>query len=425
MTQNNSEKTSKTESTLETQAAETQPLDTLRPEINKPNNKSIDSALAAQMAGEISQSMLRLRMRSPFFATLALFARFVPLYDIPTAATDGKDVFYNPKFMAGLTAPERDGVMLHEVLHAALAHVSRRGTRNGERWNIAADVVVNGVLLENGFVLPQGHIRDEDLEKLSVEEVFAALPKDAKMQMPQDLMESSGDGKNQDGEGNDKQRPSRQLTEAEARNLEQHWRKATQQAATIARGTQQGKLPAGIERTFGLVGEPRLDWRTLLWRFLTRTPTDFSGFDRRHVHSGLYLETLEGESIKLFVCVDTSGSIDEAQVNIFLDEVRGILQAYPQLSGQLYYADAAVYGPHNLFEPSTPQGGGGTDFRPFFETVQEQTRQMDAGGAVCVYLTDGFGDFPETPDVPTLWVVTSGGLANELFPFGEVARFMD
>lgn len=44
----------------------------------------------------ISTSLLRLRIKSPFFATLAMFARFKASLDLPTAATDGRDVFYNP-----------------------------------------------------------------------------------------------------------------------------------------------------------------------------------------------------------------------------------------------------------------------------------------------------------------------------------------
>jgi predicted metal-dependent peptidase len=43
--------------------------------------------------------------------------------------------------------------------------------------------------------------------------------------------------------------------------------------------------------------------------------------------------------------------------------------------------------------------------------------------AVLVYLTDGFGTFPnKTPDHPVLWVVTPGGLESENFPFGNVVR---
>jgi hypothetical protein len=43
---------------------------------------------------QITIAMLQLRMRSPFFATLALFARIQITETVPTAATDGRDIFY-------------------------------------------------------------------------------------------------------------------------------------------------------------------------------------------------------------------------------------------------------------------------------------------------------------------------------------------
>ncbi len=46
--------------------------------------------------------------------------------------------------------------------------------------------------------------------------------------------------------------------------------------------------------------------------------------------------------------------------------------------------------------------------------------------AVCIYLTDGYGDFPDAPpELPVLWVVTSGGRGLELFPFGEAVRLFE
>jgi predicted metal-dependent peptidase len=53
----------------------------------------------------ISASILRLRMKSPFFATLAMFANFIPTIECPTAATDGKDIFYNEDFIRSLSPP--------------------------------------------------------------------------------------------------------------------------------------------------------------------------------------------------------------------------------------------------------------------------------------------------------------------------------
>jgi predicted metal-dependent peptidase len=377
-------------------------------------------AVVTRAERAVRGSLLRLRSRSPFFATLALFAPFRADDTIPTAATDGREVMYNPTFIAGLPGAQVDGVMLHEVLHAALLHVTRRGSREPQRWNIAADIVVNGLLAQNGFELPANIVRDPDLERYSVEEVYALLGDNHGQQLEhRDLLEGGGEGEDKSGGGG---APKPGASPSAARALERYWRDALQQAASAARGLGQGTLPVGAERALGEITSAQLDWRALLWRFLTRTPTDFAGFDRRFVYDGLYIETLEAESVKVFVCVDTSGSVDDARINEFLGEVRGIARAYPQARAELYYADAAVYGPHDLETPGTPEGGGGTDFRPFFQRITEG----DLENAVAVYLTDGYGDFPsEPPALPVLWVVTPGGLEDAQFPFGEVVRMLE
>jgi predicted metal-dependent peptidase len=60
---------------------------------------------------------------------------------------------------------------------------------------------------------------------------------------------------------------------------------------------------------------------------------------------------------------------------------------------------------------------------PFFEKVSDRWDQQTQ--AVCVYLTDGYGTFPEKPpELSVLWVVTPGGLALEQFPFGEAVRLL-
>ncbi|MEM7554279.1 MAG: VWA-like domain-containing protein [Cyanobacteria bacterium P01_A01_bin.84] len=391
----------------------------------------------------ISASLLRLRMKSPFFATLALFARFIPSDHLPTAATDGQDVFFNPEFLLSLSTSQQDGVLLHEVLHAALLHVTRRGVRDAKLWNIAADIVVNGMIYQQGvFELPLGVIRDTNLENFSVEEIYEILQKDPQkspllsnpdlldrppLDVPED--KQNQEDKNIGAESDifsditGKREATSQGKKAE---MEAHWRNALQQAATISRTMNQGNLPSGIERELGSLNPAQIDWRTYLWRYIVQTPTDFSGFDRRFVGRGMYLENLQGESVNVFVAIDTSGSIDHQQLQVFLSEVRGILRAYPHLKCELYYADAQVYGPFELESDSEiplPEGGGGTSFIPFFEKVAGSWDRQSQ--AVCVYLTDGYGNFPkESPDLPVLWVVTAGGLELESFPFGEAVRLL-
>ena len=397
------------------------------------------------VAQSITGSILRLRLKSPFFATLAMHANFVERADIPTAATDGRDVFYNAEFLGNLSLPELDGVLLHEVLHAALGHVTRRGSRDPQRWNIAADIIVNGLIDEQGIELPAGAVRDAKLRGFSVEEVYTLLPLDQSQQnVDHDLLEAppgppsrsngtAGGPGDAEGEDSGDGKPSSKRTAGrpsvtDAKSLERHWRAATNQAAAVARGGGQGLLPAGIERAFDLHDYPKLDWRTVLWRFLANTATDFATFDRRYMYQGLYLETLEDQNLRVVVCVDTSGSIDEELISVLMTEVQGVLRAYPGLSCNLFFADAELYGPWDITsdgELPSAQGGGGTDFRPLFDRLE-----IDPPGgevpSVCIYMTDGFGDFPAIePRFPVLWAVVPGGIDEETFPFGEAIRLVD
>lgn len=373
----------------------------------------------------ISASRLRLRMQSPFFATLSMFAHYKVTNKIATAATDGKTIYYNRAFLNTLTPAQQDGLLLHELLHAALLHGTRRGTREPMLWNIAADIIVNGLIIEDGkFELPPGGLRHVEWEKLSVEEVYELLLTNATMftLAECDLLDDcDGDG---DGDGKNSKQGS--LLEADEAALRAHWSNAMQQAAVISRTQNQGKLPAGMERQFQELSESQIDWRTYLWRYLVQTPNDFQGFDRRFISRGLYIDAIAGESVQVFVAIDTSGSISDEQMTMFISEIKGILGSYPHLDCQLYYADAEAYGPYSLKPNSAipkPEGGGGTSFIPFFENV-EATREIHLEG-VCVYLTDGYGDFPsKAPSLPVLWVVTPGGLNLQDFPFGEAVRLL-
>ena len=382
----------------------------------------------------ISASLLRLRMKSPFFGTLAMFVRFIPSLNITAAATDGKDVFFNPNFLNSLPSAEQDGLLLHEILHAALLHPLRLRARDPQRWNIAADIVVNGMILrQTGFELPEGGLRDQKLEHLSVEEVYELLPPNAadhfQLTNPDllspnisDLIRSKAD------ENVSANAPQPEQSDFKyAQELTAHWQQAFQQATAVANSSKPGSGNVGIDREWEAVVNPQLDWQSILWQYLVQNPTDFQGFDRRFVGRGLYIEALQGESVRVYIAIDTSGSIKATALGLFLAEVRSILGAYPHLICDLYYVDSAVYGPYPLTNYSTlpiPSGGGGSSFAAFFDQLAETYNEQVQ--PICIYLTDGYGEFPTTePSLPTLWVVTAGGLDLALFPFGETVRLLD
>ena len=66
---------------------------------------------------------------------------------------------------------------------------------------------------------------------------------------------------------------------------------------------------------------------------------------------------------------------------------------------------------------------GGTSLKPPFEWLDRKICNEGLVPDAMIYMTDGYGDFPEESLVPTLWVVPDTGLDSEEFPFGEVFRF--
>ena len=90
-------------------------------------------------------------------------------------ATDGSRIVYNPAFVDELKPAELEGTLAHEVLHCALGHQCRRGERDPELWNEAADFAINPILLGNGLTLPAGALIDSAFANLSAEEIYARL----------------------------------------------------------------------------------------------------------------------------------------------------------------------------------------------------------------------------------------------------------
>lgn len=360
-------------------------------------------------------ALLRIRGDHPFFGTLALFAEFRVSDIVPTAATDGKTLWFNPDFTAKQNPGQLCGLIAHELLHAALQHLPRRRERDPKLWNIAADIVVNGMVAgDTDYTLPDGGVANTKLAHLSVEEVYEKLVS-GKIKMPKirllDLLSGGG---------------QTAIDEEHDAALQRHWRAAVQQAGAVARRIAKGFGRNGLDslRDITEAATPSLNWREILWQFLVSTPCDFSGFDRRFIWQKLYLEDVVGESVAVAIVLDTSGSIGGKELGAFMGEIQCILDAYPQIHGSLFFADAALYGPHPFSQDAVipaPKGGGGTSFVPFFDWVRKATKEGDK--PLCIYFTDGYGEFPkQVPDAQVLWVVVPGGLESRGFPFGGVAR---
>jgi predicted metal-dependent peptidase len=396
---------------------------------------------------KITKARAGLVLDHPFFGSLALRLAVQEDPACETIWTDGRTLGVNPAFIENLTLDETKGLLAHEVLHLANCHHTRRRGRDMKVWNRAGDFAINAILEDAKIVLPSNRLRDPEFDGKSAEEIYGKLANRPKEDGPKDQGAGQDDGGDSPppAGGNDQNAGDDSATgpsdpggcgeirdfpseaggpagSTEISQQEQEWKIAAVQAATQARS--RGTLPAGIARMVQEIANPKLDWRTLLRRFIEMSAKNdytWSPPNRRFIHQGLFMPSLRSEELKeIAIAVDTSCSIGEAELDQFAAEVNGILEEFETVA-TVIYCDSKIAG-IEVFDRETlpvklqPLGGGGTDFRPPFEHLANE----DKVPTCLVYLTDlECSSFPEEPGYPVLWVRTGDG--GEEPPFGEVA----
>ena len=67
-----------------------------------------------------------LLLRHPFFGNMATRLKIEEASDwLPTAATDGRTIFFNREFFTPLTTKQIEFVIAHEILHNVFDHMTR------------------------------------------------------------------------------------------------------------------------------------------------------------------------------------------------------------------------------------------------------------------------------------------------------------
>jgi predicted metal-dependent peptidase len=384
----------------------------------------------------LTHARTKLVLENPFFSSILLRLKMVEApadykeAGLDTFGTDGETIWYNPDWIIEkkLDAKQTTAVLAHEVLHVVLLHHTRRGHRDPQKWNYAADFAINLILQKNGFELPgegrtlaemtkgaEGYCLDPQFEGMSTEQIYEKTPDPPKLYVVGlggvfDPNAKPGDKPGQGG-----------CSASEMAEKEAEAQVKIAQAQLAAK--QAGKFPAGLDRKLQNAMETKIDWRERLQKFFKRvkiTESTWRKPNRRYLHSGIYLPTdLKEPTGTIVVVVDTSGSIGGPELDAFASEIQAIYQFANPDRLIVMYCDAAV-GKTEEFKPSQgdqlvikPVGGGGTDFRPPFSWLAKHDIVPEA----FVYLTDGYGPFPDEPaEFPVLWVINNHSVTP---PWGE------
>lgn len=355
--------------------------------------------------------------RLVFWQSLVLRLKPVCCWGIPTMATDGKRLLYNPDFTLRLSDDERLFVLAHETAHCAFSHITRRGDREPEKANVAMDLAVNSLLVDAGFKMPPCGL-------LPGAGMFANLPKGQSFEwyyanMPADAMRKLGGSPDPGGCGQALDAGDDPAQKAEA---EGQWKVAVQQAANAAK--KAGALPGQLESLVTELVHPKLDWRAILRHLvsaLAKNDYAWTPPGRRGLSQGLTLPSLRSNELgHVVLACDTSGSIwgQPELLKAFAGEMQGILDAYDCRLTILYH-DTHVQGTQEWCSTDGPimlkaRGGGGTDHACIFRHIAEHGLEPKVLIGLTDLETSGFGDI--VPEYPVIWASTEDHPA----PFGDV-----
>jgi predicted metal-dependent peptidase len=386
---------------------------------------------------KLTTARVGLLLKAPFFGNMATRMQIIDASDwCPTAATNGRNFYYNRDFVSKLSTKKLEFLFGHEILHCVFDHFGRVGSRDRKLSNIAQDYAVNQILVDErvGQKIDEVQIcYDSKYRGMAWEEIYDQLFEKAEKMSMEDLLKQLGDtldehineGAPGDEEGQGKSgKPT--MSKEEAQAIRDEIKEAMIQSAAAAGA---GNTPAGVQRLIKDLTEPKMNWRELIRmniQSIIRNDYSFSRPNRKGLHSGAILPGMKNdETIDVAIAIDMSGSIGVEDATVFLSEVKGIMDQYQDYAIDIWCFDTEIYAHERITHDNgddllsyEPKGGGGTDFEANWEYMKSIALQPKK----FIMFTDGYpcGGWGDEDYVDTLFVVKG---SDNVAPFGQTVIY--
>ena len=393
---------------------------------------------------KLIRTKIQLQNEKPFFAYLIMNMEFIEQEDISTIGVDNNGTcYYNPKFIEDVEMTEErlKGVLAHEVLHLVLEHLSRGENLKHRLYNVASDLCINDLLLENGFELARGGLipryheytfQNSDGDDITIKNINEKTAEVVYNELLKAIKDDEKATKKQDDKRFDKHinretKDKKKLTKEQKAEISKKWKKAVSEASAHAR--QKGNMPDGLGLFVDKLLNEKVNWKHLLYKYLTRTiPHDYSYSrpSKRSFSTGVYMPIMRKEQIEIVVSLDTSGSIQKEELTEFMSEINGIAKSFNNLTMKLVVCDYEIKNIYTIGNGSDEEiskliikGGGGTSHKPVYDYIKNNLPNT----RLLVNFTDGYTDLNELDDsINTLWVLCKNGINEKQIPFGEVIK---
>ena len=367
--------------------------------------------MRVEVLDRIIVARIGLLLRHPFFGNMATRLRIQEGDDwLGTAAVDGRNLYFNTQFFNALSNKEIEFVIAHEILHCVFDHLGRREGRDPMIYNIAADYIVNNLLVRDRIgQIPKlvDCFQDFKYENWSSEDVyddiFNKYDEEELKQLGELLdehidWESEGAGEGQgDKPGKEGDKPGKGRPSYSKDELKKIRDEIKESMINAAQSAGAGNTPAGVQRMIKEMTEPKMNWRQILRQQIQSTiksDFSFSRPSRKGQMSGAILPGMNfSNTIDICISIDMSGSIGNAQAKDFLGEVKGIMDEFPDYNIKIWCFDTKVYNEQDFtadngenLEDYEIMGGGGTDFDANWTYMKEH----DINPKKFIMFTDGY-----------------------------------
>jgi predicted metal-dependent peptidase len=368
-----------------------------------------------------------------FYAHILAQCKVVMTKDVPLAGVNFTinryNLFINPDTFLKLPILERMAVLKHEALHILYGHISRKGDRNHELFNITSDCAINQLIKREH--LPSGCVFPDSLEKqlkeqgykikvpkmLSAENYYDLLPSETKENAengqcnsgdgePQDCGECDGTGEDGNGEpckscnGTGKEF-YKGLFEDNPLDNHSKWdesegEKDLQQDITkrmIDKSIEKsrGNVPSDLEHFMKLwERKAQISWKKVLRNIASNKKANKVATIMRKSRRFPNRPEIRGHKkdrvFDIVVILDVSGSMSNEEIIVGLNEIREVAKLTAS-TVKILQVDTEVH----AVEDFTPgkfnrSAGGGTEMLPGFRYIKENKISHDA----IILITDGW-----------------------------------
>jgi predicted metal-dependent peptidase len=389
--------------------------------------------------------------KAPEFRGVLQIGKKEVVEDCPTARTDGRDEWYGREFVKGLSDAELRFLIMHEVGHKMLQHLttwSELHEEDPDCANQACDYYLNLWLTQDygqdgWIVMPKGGLLDSRFAGMNSKQIYKLLRKEQEQEQEQEQDGQDGQDGQDEGQPSKQGKPkpkdkqhgfdehdwegAQELTKQEKEELAQEIDTALRETELMA-----SKNGTGGNRVIRDILQSKVRWEDELREILTAmcAGTEYQTWARPNrrfmgqqvevngVMEDVYMPSTYSQTIKeMVIAIDMSGSIGDSLQAVFMGEMAKIATAIKPEAVRVMYWDTEVCSEEvyrgadvqDIVKCTKPKGGGGTDVN----CVTKYMQQFGIKPEVAIVLTDGdlyagWGTWP----CPVVWAIADNPSAT-------------